>query len=79
MYLAFNTPHDPRQSPKEYVDRYPVEKISLPTPYQPEYPFDIGSNRIRDEVLPLFPRSEHSIKVRRLAPPGRGRKSLLRP
>ena len=24
--LAFNAPHDPRQSPKECVDKYPLEK-----------------------------------------------------
>ena len=30
MYLAFNAPHDPRQSPKEYVEKYPLEKILLP-------------------------------------------------
>ncbi|MCK4879731.1 MAG: sulfatase-like hydrolase/transferase, partial [Bacteroidales bacterium] len=30
MYVAFNAPHDPRQSPKEYVDLYPLENISLP-------------------------------------------------
>ncbi|MEZ5304904.1 MAG: sulfatase-like hydrolase/transferase, partial [Verrucomicrobiales bacterium] len=36
MYIAFNAPHDPRQSPKEYVDRYPLEKISLPKPFLPE-------------------------------------------
>ena len=24
MYLAFNAPHDPRQSPKEYVEMYPI-------------------------------------------------------
>ena len=26
MYIAFNAPHDPRQSPKKYVDMYPLEK-----------------------------------------------------
>jgi len=30
IYSAFNAPHDPRQSPKEYVDMYPVENISTP-------------------------------------------------
>ena len=30
MYLAFNAPHDPKQSPKEYIDMYPVDKISIP-------------------------------------------------
>ena len=28
MYVAFNAPHDPRQSPKEFVDKYPLENIS---------------------------------------------------
>ena len=32
MYLAFNAPHDPRQSPKEFVDKYPVENIAIPEP-----------------------------------------------
>ncbi len=30
MYLAFNAPHDPRQSPRAFVDKYPVTKIDLP-------------------------------------------------
>ncbi|MCA9173703.1 MAG: sulfatase-like hydrolase/transferase [Planctomycetales bacterium] len=65
MYLAFNAPHDPRQSPKEYVDNYPLDKISIPKSFVPEYPLDIGANRIRDEQLAPFPRTEHSIKVNR--------------
>jgi len=28
MYVAFNSPHDPRQSPKEYVDMYPLDLIA---------------------------------------------------
>ena len=27
MYLAFNAPHDPRQTPQEFVDMYPIEYI----------------------------------------------------
>ncbi|MDP7252582.1 MAG: sulfatase-like hydrolase/transferase [Planctomycetota bacterium] len=65
MYIAFNAPHDPRQAPKEYVDKYPTEKIALPKPFLPEYPFQIGSNRIRDERLAPFPRTENSVKVNR--------------
>ena len=65
MYIAFNAPHDPRQSPKEYVDRYPLDGIAMPDNFQPEYPFDIGSNRIRDEKLAPFPRTEYSVKVNR--------------
>jgi choline-sulfatase len=65
MYLAFNAPHDPRQSPKEYVDKYPLEKLSLPQPFIEDYPYDIGSNRVRDEKLAPFPRTEYAVKVNR--------------
>ena len=30
MYIAFNAPHDPRQAPKEYIDRYPLSRIKVP-------------------------------------------------
>ncbi len=65
MYIAFNAPHDPRQSPKEYVDKYPLDKIDLPTPFLPDHPHEIGSNRIRDEQLAPFPRTEYAVKVNR--------------
>ena len=55
MYLAFNAPHDPRQSPKEYVDRYPLERIALPRNFIPEYPYkeSIGCGRnLRDVSFP---------------------------
>ena len=28
MYLAFNAPHDPRQSPQSFLDRYPLENTT---------------------------------------------------
>lgn len=65
MYVAFNAPHDPRQSPKRYVDRYPLDKIGVPQPFYPEYPLDIGIRDIRDEVLAPYPRTEHAVKVHR--------------
>lgn len=68
MYLAFNAPHDPRQSPKEYVDLYPPEKIALPGNFMPEYPHKdaIGCGEsLRDEKLAPFPRTEYAIKVNR--------------
>ncbi len=67
MYLAFNAPHDPRQAPKEFVDKYPLESIALPSNYAPLYP-DMGSEgvpTIRDEKLAPFPRTEYAIKVHR--------------
>ena len=65
MYVAFNAPHDPRQSPKSYVDAYPLDKISLPKPFVAEYPDEIGCNKIRDEVLAPFPRTPYNVKVNR--------------
>ena len=64
MYVSFNAPHDPRQSPKEYVDMYPPEKIKLPVNYLPEHPFDQGERyTLRDERLAPFPRTEYATKV----------------
>lgn len=68
MYLAFNAPHDPRQSPKKYVDMYPVENVAVPGSYLPLYPYkdSIGCGPgLRDERLAPFPRTEYSIKVHR--------------
>ena len=68
MYVAFNAPHDPRQSPKEYVDLYPLDQVSLPANYLPEYPYkdSIGcSPDLRDEKLAPFPRTPYSVKVHR--------------
>ncbi|MCA9144711.1 MAG: sulfatase-like hydrolase/transferase [Planctomycetales bacterium] len=68
MYIAFNAPHDPRQSPQEYVDRYPLSKIKVPGDFMPEYPFkdEIGCGKsLRDEKLAPFPRTEYSVKVNR--------------
>jgi choline-sulfatase len=68
MYLAFNAPHDPRQSPKEYVDRYPLDRIKVPDDFLPEYPQkeEIGAGKgLRDEKLAPFPRDENAVKVNR--------------
>jgi len=68
MYLAFNAPHDPRQSPKEFVDMYPLENISIPPSFLPNYPYQdsIGCGpELRDAALAPFPRTEYSIKVHR--------------
>lgn len=68
MYVAFNAPHDPRQSPKEYVDMYPLEHVALPDNFLPEYPLkdSIGCPAsLRDEMLAPFPRTEYAVKVHR--------------
>ncbi len=68
MYIAFNAPHDPRQAPKSYVDRYPWQKIKLPQPFYSEYAYKdaIGcSAKLRDEKLAPFPRTPYAVKVNR--------------
>ncbi|MCG8306872.1 MAG: sulfatase-like hydrolase/transferase [Cytophagales bacterium] len=68
MYLAFNAPHDPRQSPREFVDMYPYENIKVPENFLTEYPYNgkIGYGRtLRDERLAPFPRTEYAVKVNR--------------
>lgn len=68
MTLAFNAVHDPRQAPKGFIDRYPLDRIKLPTNFMPEYPYkdaiDCGKG-LRDEKLAPFPRTEYSVKVNR--------------
>lgn len=57
MYLAFCTPHDPRQAPKHFKDMYPEDEIVLPPSYLPQHPFDNGHMVVRDEELAPWPRT----------------------
>jgi arylsulfatase A-like enzyme len=66
MYLAFNAPHDPRQSPQKYLDMYPVDDIIIPANFREDYDFhgEIGVGPgLRDEALAPFPRTELAIKT----------------
>ncbi len=68
MYVAFNAPHDPRQSPASFLAKYPLNRIQLPKNFLKEYPWKdkIGCGpSLRDEKLAPFPRTEHSILVHR--------------
>jgi choline-sulfatase len=65
LYVGFNSPHDPRQAPKEYVDRYPPERIRIPPNYLPDHPFDQGDREIRDEILAPFPRTREAVQLHR--------------
>jgi choline-sulfatase len=68
MYVAFNAPHDPRQSPQAMVDKYPQQQIRVPENYLAEYPYKdaIGCGPgLRDERLAPFPRTEMAVRVHR--------------
>jgi len=62
MYVAFTAPHDPRQSPQSYVDKYPSESMTLPVNFVPMPEIDAGDYNIRDEALMTFPRTEKQTK-----------------
>jgi arylsulfatase A-like enzyme len=65
LYVGFNSPHDPRQAPREFVERYPKDRIEVPPNYLPEHPFDQGDHRVRDELLAPFPRTREAVQVHR--------------
>ncbi|MDC3353397.1 sulfatase-like hydrolase/transferase, partial [Verrucomicrobiales bacterium] len=68
MYISFNAPHDPRQAPKFFIDKYPLDRIEVPANFLPEYPYkDQIDNRpgLRDEKLAPFPRTEYAVQVHR--------------
>ena len=67
-YIAFNAPHDPRQAPKEFIDKYPLTRIKVPSNFLPMYPYKdkIGCpHGLRDEKLAPMPRTKHAIQVNR--------------
>ena len=61
-YIALLAPHDPRTMPKQFLDMYPPEDMSLPPNFMGAHPFDNGALRIRDEMLAEFPRTPEEIK-----------------
>ncbi|EON78389.1 Arylsulfatase [Lunatimonas lonarensis] len=61
-YVAFQTPHDPRQAPEEFQAKYSADEMVLPASYLPQHPFDNGMLQIRDEQLAGFPRTPDEIK-----------------
>ena len=65
LYIGFNSPHDPRQSPKEYVDMFPRDKIRIPPNFLPQFPFDNGFLYGRDEQLAPFPRTHAAVRLHR--------------
>ncbi len=65
LYVAWNSPHDPRQAPKEFLDLYPADKIEVPPNFLPQHPFDQGDAKVRDEMLAPFPRTPDAVRVHR--------------
>ena len=68
MYLAFNAPHDPRQSPRQVLDGYPLSRVKVPANFLPLYPYReaMGADKgLRDENLAPFPRTPFAVQTHR--------------
>ena len=61
-YVAFQTPHDPRDAPRQYHDMYRPDDMPLPPSFLPRHPFDNGMLDIRDEKTAPMPRTEAAIR-----------------
>jgi arylsulfatase A-like enzyme len=64
MYVTFNAPHDPRQSPKQFLELYPSKKLKLPPNFMPQHPFLIETGwKGRDEILAPYPRTPEVVRT----------------
>lgn len=62
LYLAFETPHDPRVPRPEDSARYAQADLPMPANFLPQHPFDNGEMTVRDELLAPWPRTEDAIR-----------------
>ncbi len=62
-YVAFTAPHDPRNPPEAYRERYYRQRPPLPANFLPQHPFDNGMTKgVRDENLAPYPRTPEVIR-----------------
>lgn len=61
-YVAFTSPHDPRNQLPAYGQKYNPATLSLPTNYLPQHPFDNGEMEVRDELLVPAPRTREQVQ-----------------
>lgn len=61
-YVAFTSPHDPRNQHPSYGTPYNPDSIALPSTYRPAHLFDNGEMKVRDEVVVPAPRSAEVVR-----------------
>ena len=64
-YVAFTSPHDPRNVHPDYGKEYRANEIPLPDNFLTEHPFDTGDLDVRDEVLLPTPRDPEAVRRER--------------
>jgi arylsulfatase A-like enzyme len=62
IYVAFNSPHDPRTPPPGYGHKYDAGNIPLPLNFLSRHPFDNGDMNVRDETFLPLPRTPEMIQ-----------------
>lgn len=62
LYLAHIAPHDPRQYPARFRERYRADAIPLPANFATRHGFDNGELLVRDELLEAFPRRPDAVR-----------------
>ncbi|WP_321019476.1 sulfatase-like hydrolase/transferase [Bacteroides sp.] len=61
-YVAFTSPHDPRNQLPAYGQKYAPDTLNLPANFLPRHPFDNGEMNVRDELLVPVPRTGGQIQ-----------------
>lgn len=61
-YVAFTSPHDPRNRHPWYGTLYDPDTIRLPENYRPQHAFDNGELQVRDEVVVPAPRDKVTVR-----------------
>lgn len=61
-YVAFSSPHDPRNQLPDYGQKYEGSQVHLPENFLPEHPFDNGDMQVRDEKILPTPRKGSDMK-----------------
>jgi arylsulfatase A-like enzyme len=62
LYVAFTSPHDPRQARERFVRLHDPARASLPRNFLPQHPFDNGELDVRDELLAPRPRTPEAVR-----------------
>lgn len=65
MYVAFTSPHDPRNVLPDYGRRYESTDLPMPANFVPQHPFDNGDLNERDEKLLSTPRVPEQVLAER--------------
>lgn len=61
-YVAFTSPHDPRNQLPDYGKKYIANRLAVPVNFLPQHPFDNGELTVRDEQVLPTPRTAAQIQ-----------------